>query len=133
MNFSQILRPNDPIVVTNSHHSRSPIPAPRAGPPTPPSTRASSVWPSSLTREPPQLVTRRKCDNGVTASNGLDTATDSAQRKTRGCLSYISTLRNRQTTTTVSSVTREPGTAASSFNATTYSFRKPHLISSRFE
>ena len=65
-------------------------------------------------------------------SNGLDLA-DTAQKKTRGCLSYISSLRNRQTTTTTTTttttVTREPAT--SSFNATSYSFRKPNLISSR--
>merc|ERR1712227_1055351 len=115
-----------PISVIYGHkYPLSPIPAPKAGPSTPPSHRSSSVWPSSLAREPPQLVQRRKYENGVTVTNGtngLDTA-DTAQKKTRGCLSYISSLRNRQTTTTTATttVTREPTT--SSFNATSYSFK----------
>merc|ERR1712029_694421 len=102
-----------PISVIYGHkYPLSPIPAPKAGPSTPPSHRSSSVWPSSLAREPPQLVQRRKYENGVTVTNGtngLDTA-DTAQKKTRGCLSYISSLRNRQTTTTTATttVTREP-------------------------
>jgi len=115
-----------PISVIYGHkYPLSPIPAQKAAPSTPPSMRASSVWPSGLAREPPQLVQRRKYDSNV---NGLDT--DTAQKKTRGCLSYISSLRNRQTTTTLSTVTREPATTTSSFNATSYCFRKPNLISS---
>ena len=115
-------------IIMNYLYLPSPIPAQKAAPSTPPSMRASSVWPSGLAREPPQLVQRRKYDSNV---NGLDT--DTAQKKTRGCLSYISSLRNRQTTTTLSTVTREPATTTSSFNATSYCFRKPNLISSRYQ
>merc|ERR1712045_75650 len=153
-----------PISVIYGHkYPLSPIPAPKAGPPTPPTTyRSSSVWPSCLDktfREPPQVVQRRKyyqngvTSNGVTSNgitgngvtgngitgNGVTTADagDTVQKKTRGCLSYISSLRSRQTTTSTqqhnnTTTASTPVTStASSFNASSYSYRKPNLTSTR--
>jgi len=146
-----------PISVIYCHkYPLSPVPDTKAGNRTPPSYR-SSGWPSCLDQNhnykssytstshqpPPPVVPSRKFKlsetNGFTRSEIVnDTLTQtndaSTQRKTRGCLSYISSLRSRQpitTTTNTTSTLVEPTVGSSSFNASTYSFRKPNLISSR--
>jgi len=111
------------------------------------SSYKAAPWPSCLntisstsTTQPPQVVPTRKFrqteTNGVAdVSNNIHTASDKltttndciTQKKTRGCLSFISSIRSRQAEELPVSV--NPTT--SSFNATTYSFRKPNLISSR--
>jgi len=111
------------------------------------SSYKSSPWPSCLdstsltsSSNPPQVVPTRKFrhteTNGVannihSTSDKLTTSNDYiTQKKTRGCLSFISSIRSRQVDDLPVSVNPTTSTT-SSFNASTYSFRKPNLISTR--
>merc|ERR1719342_775400 len=105
----------------------------------------SSPWPSCLdstsltsSSNPPQVVPTRKFrhteTNGVannihSTSDKLTTSNDYniTQKKTRGCLSFISSIRSRK----VDDLPVSVNPTTSSFNASTYSFRKPNLISTR--
>merc|ERR1712029_907309 len=82
------------------------------------SYREASAWPSCLHTtdstaiNPPQVVPRRKhYQNGTT---------ETIQKKTRGCLSYISSLRSKQETSEIDASTKP--TYSSSFNASSYSY-----------
>jgi len=139
-------------VIYGYKYPLSPIPNKTTSTP-PYSRKSTAAWPSSLTNkyeynnnstvtsQPPQLVQARKfgtnVTNGVsnasynTASEALtrtNTENTTTQMKTRGCLSYISNFRSKQTTEEAPKVTTS---SSSSFNASSYSFRKPNLISSR--